>query len=72
MTEEEEKKLARLEKRFVENDDFRRPSSQHIGFWHGYLLHIGTPRLGAILQRSVGKHPQGILLGNSHDHGAYP
>jgi hypothetical protein len=28
--------------------------------------------LGAILQRSVGKHPQGIRLGNSHDHGAYP
>jgi hypothetical protein len=27
--------------------------------------------LGAILQRSVGKHPQGILLGSSHDHGAY-
>jgi hypothetical protein len=28
--------------------------------------------LGAILQRSVSKHPQGIPLGNSHDHGAYP
>jgi hypothetical protein len=28
--------------------------------------------LGAILQRSVGKHPQGIRLGNSQDHGAYP
>jgi hypothetical protein len=28
--------------------------------------------LGAILQWSVGKHPQGISLGNSHDHGAYP
>jgi hypothetical protein len=26
--------------------------------------------LGAILQWSVGKHPQGIRLGNSHDHGA--
>jgi hypothetical protein len=24
--------------------------------------------MGAILQRSVGKHPQGIRLGNSHDH----
>jgi hypothetical protein len=28
--------------------------------------------MGAILQWSVGKHPQGIILGNSHDHGAYP
>jgi hypothetical protein len=44
----------------------RRPSSPHIGFSYG------TPRLGAILQQSVGKHPQGIRLGNSHDHGAYP
>jgi hypothetical protein len=44
----------------------RRPSCPHIGFSYG------TPRLGAIFQRSVGKHPQGIRLGNSHDHGAYP
>jgi hypothetical protein len=28
--------------------------------------------LSAILQRSFGKHPQGIRLGNSHDHGTYP
>jgi hypothetical protein len=28
--------------------------------------------MGAILQRSVGKHSQGIRLGNSHDHGTYP
>jgi hypothetical protein len=47
-------------------------SSQHIGFRHGYLLHVGTPRMGAILQRGIGKHPQGIRLGNSHDHGTYP
>jgi hypothetical protein len=33
---------------------------------------FGTPRMGAILQWGVGKHPQGIRLGNSHDHGAYP
>jgi hypothetical protein len=25
-----------------------------------------------ILQRGVGKHPQGIYLRNSNDHGAYP
>jgi hypothetical protein len=23
-------------------------------------------------KQGVGKHPQGICLGNSHDHGAYP
>jgi hypothetical protein len=44
----------------------RRPRSPHIGFSYGTL------RLGAILQWSVGKHPQGICLGNSHDHGTYP
>jgi hypothetical protein len=28
--------------------------------------------MGVILQWGVGKHPQGICFGNSHDHGAYP
>jgi hypothetical protein len=28
--------------------------------------------LGAILQWSVVKHPQGTRLGNYYDHGAYP
>jgi hypothetical protein len=68
MTEEEEKKLARLEKRLVANIDFDDQALNILG----YLLHVGTPRLGAILQRGVNKHPQGIRLGNSHDHGAYP
>jgi hypothetical protein len=27
--------------------------------------------MGAILQRGVGKYPQGICLGNSNDHGAH-
>jgi hypothetical protein len=44
----------------------RRSSSPSVGFSCGYYY------MGAILQRSVGKHPQGICLGNSHDHGAYP
>jgi hypothetical protein len=35
-------------------------------------FHTGHLGLGAILQRSVGIHPQGIRLGNFHDHGAYP
>jgi hypothetical protein len=36
------------------------------------MLGFHTEILGAILQWSVSKHPQGIRLGNSHDHGAYP
>jgi hypothetical protein len=27
--------------------------------------------MGAILQRGVGKHPQGVCLGNLDDYGAY-
>jgi hypothetical protein len=28
--------------------------------------------MGAILQRGVSKHPQGVFLGNFDDYGAYP
>jgi hypothetical protein len=28
--------------------------------------------MGAILQRGVRKHPQGVCLGNFDDYGAYP
>jgi hypothetical protein len=55
MTEEEEKKLTHLEKRLVANVDSDDQSLQV--FSYGYLLHVGTPRLGTILQQSVGKHP---------------
>jgi hypothetical protein len=41
------------------------PSSLSVRFSYRYLLHDGTPRLGAILQWNVSKHPQGIHLGNS-------
>jgi hypothetical protein len=61
--EEEEKKLAHLE-RLVANVYFDNQALHMLGFH--------TDILGAILQWSVGKHPQGIRLGNSHDHGAYP
>jgi hypothetical protein len=64
-TEEEEKKLTRLEKRLVAHVDFDDQSLQVLGFHTDIYL-------GAILQWSVGKHAQGIRLGNSHDHGAYP
>jgi hypothetical protein len=68
LSEEEEKKLSRLEKRLVANVDF----DDHIGFWHGHILYVGAPWMGAILQRGVGKHPQGVCLGNFDDYGAYP
>jgi hypothetical protein len=51
LSEEEEKKLSRLEKRLVAN--------------------VGAPWMGAI-QLGVGKHPQGVCLGNFDDNGAYP
>jgi hypothetical protein len=49
----------------VENVDFDDQALQVLGFHTDIYL-------GAILQWSVGKHPHGIRLGNSHDHGAYP
>jgi hypothetical protein len=71
MSEEEEKKLARLEKRLVANVDFDDQALNSLGF-DRHLLYVGAPRMGAIIQRGVGKHPQGICLGNSYDHVAYP
>jgi hypothetical protein len=47
-------------------------SSANLSKCWAFIRIFGTPTLGAILQRSVGKHPEGIRLGNSHDHGAYP
>jgi hypothetical protein len=64
MTEEEEK-LTSLEKWLVAHVDFNDQALQVLGFHTDIYL-------GAILQWSVSKHPQGIHLGNSHDHGAYP
>jgi hypothetical protein len=71
MTDEEEEKLTRLEKRLVANVDFDDQALNLLGFGTDiyYMLgHLG----GEILQRGVGKHPQGICLANSYDHGAYP
>jgi hypothetical protein len=65
MAEEEEKKLTRLEKRLVSHVDFDDQALQVLGFHTDIYL-------STILQWSVGKHPQVICLGNSHDHGAYP
>jgi hypothetical protein len=64
-TEEGEEKLARLEKRLVAHVDYDDQALHVLGFHTDIYL-------GAIVQWSVGKHPQGIHLRNSHDHGAYP
>jgi hypothetical protein len=64
--DEENKKLTCLE-RLVANVDFDDQALLILGF-HTDIYYM----LGAILQWSVGKHPQGIRLKNSHDHGAYP
>jgi hypothetical protein len=69
MTEVEEKKLTRLDKRLVANVNFDDPALQVLGFHTNmyYLLgHLGWVQF---FQRSVDKHPQGIGPGNSHDHG---
>jgi hypothetical protein len=52
--------------------DFDDQALLMLGFHTDIYQMLGHLDLGAILQRSVGKHPQGIFLGNSHDHGAYP
>jgi hypothetical protein len=70
MSEEEEKKLSRLEKRLVANVDFDDQALNSLGFGTDIYYMLG--HLGAILQRGVGKHPQGVCLGNFDDHGAYP
>jgi hypothetical protein len=78
MSEEEEKKLARLKKRLVANVDFDDQALNLLGFVTDiyYMLgHLGWLHVSTYcnsLQRGVGKHPQGICLGNSYDHGAYP
>jgi hypothetical protein len=72
LSEEEEKNLSRLEKRLVANVDFDDQALNLNGFWHGHILYVGEPWMGAILQRGVRKHPQGVCLGNFDDYGAYP
>jgi hypothetical protein len=56
----------------VANVDFDDQALHMLGFHTDIYKMLGHLGLGAILQWSVGKHPQGIHPGNSHDHGAYP
>jgi hypothetical protein len=37
-----------------------------------YILYVGAPWMGTILQWGVGKHPQEVFLGNLDDYDAYP
>jgi hypothetical protein len=69
--EEEEEKLARLE-RLVANVDSDDQALRILGFHTDIYYTLEYLGLGAILQWSAGKRLQGIRLGNSHNHGAYP
>jgi hypothetical protein len=72
MSEEEEKKLSRLEKRLVANVDFDDQDLNSWGFGTDIYYRLG--HLGWV-QFSNGvsaKSPQGICLRTSNDHGAYP
>jgi hypothetical protein len=65
LSEEEEEKLSRLEKRLVANVDFDDQALNSLGF--GTDIYY----MGAILQWGVSKHPQGVCLGNLDDHGTH-
>jgi hypothetical protein len=72
MSEVEEKKLSRLEKRFVPNVDFDDQALNSLGFgtYIYYMLgHLGWVQFS---NGGVSKYPQGICLENIDDHGAYP
>jgi hypothetical protein len=72
LSEEEEKKLSRLEKRLVANVDLDDQALNYLGF--GTYIYYMLGHLGWVqfLQRGVGKQPQGVCLGNLNDYGAHP
>jgi hypothetical protein len=71
MTEEEEKKLTRLEKRLVAHVNFDDQALHVLGFHMDIYYMLG--HLGWVqFSNGVSANTQGIHLGNSHDHGAYP
>jgi hypothetical protein len=72
LSEEEEKKLSRLEKRLVAIVGFDDQALNTLGFGTDIYYMLGAPWMGAILQRGVGKYPQGVCLGNLDDYGTYP
>jgi hypothetical protein len=71
LSEEEEKKLSRLEKRLVANVDFDDQDLNSLGFGTDIFICWGTLD-GCNSSMGVGKYPQGICLGNFDDYGTYP
>jgi hypothetical protein len=71
MTEEEEEKLARLN-RLVANVDSDDQALQLLGFDTDIYYMLGHQGGVQFSNGVSSKHPQGIHLRNSHDHGAYP
>jgi hypothetical protein len=68
--EEEEKKLSCLEKRLVANVDFDDQALNTLGFSTDIYYMLGTLD-GCNSPTGVGKHPQGVFLGNLDDYDAH-
>jgi hypothetical protein len=51
--------------------DFDDQALNYLGFGTD-IYYAGAPWMGAILQWGVGKHSQGVSLGNLDDYGAHP
>jgi hypothetical protein len=72
LSKEEEEKLSRLEKRLVANVDFDNQALNTLGFGMDIYYMLGHLGWVQFSYRGVGKHPQGVCLGNLDDYGAYP
>jgi hypothetical protein len=71
LSEEEEKKLSRLEKRLVANVDFDDQALNYLGFATDIYYMLG--HLGWVqFSNGVGRHSQGVCLGNLDDYCSYP
>jgi hypothetical protein len=71
LSEEEEKKLSRLEKRLVANVDFDDKALNYLGFGTDIYYMLG--HLGWVqFSNRVGKHPKGVCLGNLDDYSTHP
>jgi hypothetical protein len=68
LSSSEEERLSRLEKRLVPNVKFDDQELFSLGFGTDIYYMFGH----LILQRSIGRHPQGVRLGNLDDHCTYP
>jgi hypothetical protein len=71
LSEEEEKKLSRIENRLVANINSTIKLSTHWVLARTYIICWGALD-GCNSPTGCGKHPQRVCLGNLDDYGAYP